>query len=72
MRQFFRTTPEELRDAARIDGASELRIFLRVMLPLIRVGVAVLAVFTFIGYWGEFPWPLIVTQSEDLCTSTWG
>ena len=72
MRQFFRTTPEELRDAARIDGASELRIFLRVMLPLIRVGVAVLAVFTFIGYWGEFLWPLIVTQSENLYTLNLG
>jgi multiple sugar transport system permease protein len=72
MRQFFRTAPEELRDAARIDGASELWIFLRVMLPLVRAGVAVLAVFTFIAYWGEFLWPLVVTQSENLYTLNLG
>jgi multiple sugar transport system permease protein len=68
MRQFFRTTPEELRDAARIDGASELWIFARVMLPLVRAGIAVLAVFTFIADWGDFLWPLIATQSENLYT----
>lgn len=72
MRQFFRTTPEELREAARIDGASELWVFLRVMLPLVRAGVAVLAVFTFIAYWGEFLWPLVVTQSENLYTLNLG
>lgn len=68
MRQFFRTTPEELRDAARIDGASELWIFARVMLPLVRAGIAVLAVFTFIADWGDFLWPLVATQSENLYT----
>ena len=72
MRQFFRTAPEELRDAARIDGASELWIFARVMLPLVRAGVAVLAVFTFIAEWGDFLWPLIVTQSENLYTLNLG
>jgi multiple sugar transport system permease protein len=68
MRQFFRTTPEELRDAARIDGASELWIFARVMLPLVRAGIAVLAVFTFIADWGDFLWPLVATQSQSLYT----
>jgi multiple sugar transport system permease protein len=68
MRQFFRTAPEELRDAARIDGASELWIFLRVMLPQVRAGIAVLAVFTFIADWGEFLWPLVATQSQNLFT----
>ena len=72
MRQFFRTTPEELREAARIDGASELWIFARVMLPLVRAGVAVLAVFTFIALWGEFLWPLVATQSENLYTLNLG
>lgn len=72
MRQFFRTTPGELREAARIDGASELWIFLRVMLPLVRAGVAVLAVFTFIALWGEFLWPLVATQSENLYTLNLG
>jgi multiple sugar transport system permease protein len=68
MRQFFRSAPEELRDAAKIDGASELWIFLRVMLPLVRAGIAVLFVFTFIFNWGEFLWPLVATQSESLYT----
>ena len=72
MRQFFRTTPEELREAARLDGASELWVFLRVMLPLVRAGVAVLAVFTFIAMWGEFLWPLVATQNENLYTLNLG
>lgn len=72
MRQFFRTTPGELRDAARIDGASELWLFIRVMLPLVRAGIAVLGVFTFIAEWGDFLWPLIVTQSQNLYTLNLG
>lgn len=72
MRQFFRGAPEELRDAARIDGASELWIFARVMIPLVRAGIAVLAVFTFIAEWGDFLWPLIVTQNENLYTLNLG
>lgn len=72
MRQFFRTTPEELRDAARIDGASELWIFARVMLPLVSAGVAVLGVFNFVTMWGEFLWPLVVSQNENLYTLNLG
>lgn len=72
MRQFFRTLPEELRDSAKIDGASEWWIFVRVMLPLCRAGAAVLAVFTFIFYWGDFLWPLIVTQNQNLYTLNLG
>lgn len=72
MRQFFRGLPAELRDAARIDGASELRIFISIMLPLVRPAAAVLGVFTFISDWGNFIWPLVVTQSPDLSTLTVG
>ena len=72
MRQFFRTLPEELRDSARMDGASEFWIFSRIMLPLVRAGVAVLAVFTFVAFWGDFLWPLIVTQSPSLYTLNLG
>jgi multiple sugar transport system permease protein len=72
MRQFFRTLPEELRDSARMDGASEFWIFSRIMLPLVRSGVAVLAVFTFVAFWGDFLWPLIVTQSPSLYTLNLG
>lgn len=72
MRQFFRTLPGELSDSAKIDGASEFRIFRSVMLPLIRPAAAVLGVFTFIADWGNFIWPLVVTQSSSLSTLTLG
>ncbi len=68
MRQFFRSLPGELTDSARIDGASEWRIFMSVMLPLIRPAVAVLGVFTFIADWSNFIWPLIETQSTNMST----
>lgn len=68
LRQFFRTLPGELADSARVDGAGELRIFASIMLPLIKPAVAVLAVFTFISNWGNFLWPLIVTQSQNRAT----
>jgi multiple sugar transport system permease protein len=68
MRQFFRSLPGELTDSARIDGASEWRIFISVMLPLIRPAVAVLGVFTFIADWSNFIWPLIETQSTNMST----
>ncbi|MFE3452581.1 carbohydrate ABC transporter permease [Nonomuraea sp. NPDC059194] len=60
LRQFFRSVPRELREAARIDGAGELRTFLQIMLPLARPAMGVLAVFTFITYWNSFLWPLIM------------
>lgn len=72
MRQFFRTLPEELSDSARLDGASEWRIFGQILLPLARAGVAVLAVFTFIADWGNFLWPLVVTESTRLETLNLG
>lgn len=68
LRQFFGTLPGELADSARVDGAGELRIFASIMLPLIKPAVAVLAVFTFISNWGNFLWPLIVTQSQNRAT----
>jgi multiple sugar transport system permease protein len=72
MRQFFRTLPNELSDSAKIDGASEARIFFLIMLPLVRPAAAVLGVFTFIADWGNFLWPLIATQSTNLSTLTLG
>lgn len=60
LRQFFVTVPQELDDAARVDGAGVVRTFLTIMLPLARSTLAVLAVFTFIAYWNSFLWPLIV------------
>lgn len=61
MRQFFRGIPYELEEAARIDGAGPIRSFLQIILPLAKSAVAVLAVFTFMGYWNSYLWPLIVT-----------
>ena len=65
LRQFFLTVPAELVDSARIDGAGPFNIFFRIMLPLARPAIAVLAMFTFIGYWGSFLWPLIVINTVD-------
>jgi len=64
MRQFMRTVPSELIEAARIDGAGEMYIFARIVLPLVRPALAALGIFTLVGNWEEFLWPLIVTNSE--------
>lgn len=68
LRQFMQTIPNEMIEAARIDGASELRIFWRVVLPLCVPALAVLAIFTFMWRWNEFLWPLIAVSSEDMWT----
>lgn len=60
LRQFMHSIPTELIDAARIDGASEYGIFYRVILPLSTAPLAALGIFTFIGQWDDFLWPLIV------------
>jgi multiple sugar transport system permease protein len=64
MRQFIQTIPSELMEAARIDGAGELRIFGQIVLPLIKPALAALGIFTLVGNWEEFLWPLIVTSSD--------
>lgn len=63
LRQFFLTVPAELMDSARVDGAGPFSIFFRILLPLSRPALAVLAMFTFIAYWGSFLWPLIVIDN---------
>jgi len=68
MRQFFQTLPRDLFDAGRIDGVSELGLFLRIGLPLVGPGLAALGIFAFIGNWNAFLWPLIVAQSPDMRT----
>jgi multiple sugar transport system permease protein len=59
LRQFFMTLPEELAEAARIDGASELGIFTRIILPLAKPALAVVALFQFMGTWNDYLGPLI-------------
>jgi multiple sugar transport system permease protein len=68
MRQFISTLPDELLDAARIDGASEPRIFFSILMPLITPALATLGTFTFIGSWNNFLWPLLVASKRELHT----
>jgi multiple sugar transport system permease protein len=68
MRQFMLDIPDELLDAARVDGASEVRIFWTVVLPLCGPGLATLGILTFLASWNNFLWPLVVAQSEDMYT----
>jgi multiple sugar transport system permease protein len=64
MRQFIQTIPDELLDAARIDGASDWRVFWQMIMPLSRPALSALAIFHFIWIWNDFLWPLIVTDSD--------
>jgi multiple sugar transport system permease protein len=68
VRQFARGIPDELLEAARIDGAGELRIFTTVVVPLLKPIVATLAVFSFLATWNDFMWPLIVLTDDSLHT----
>ncbi|RAH97457.1 sugar ABC transporter permease [Acuticoccus sediminis] len=68
MRQFFMTVPDELIDAARIDGLSEFRIWWEIAMPLVTPALSALAIFTFLGNWTAFLWPLIATSESTLFT----
>jgi multiple sugar transport system permease protein len=68
MRQFMTTLPRELEDAARIDGASFFRIYRTIILPLTKPALATLGIFTFLGSWNNFLWPLIIISSLNLKT----
>ncbi|NUR89052.1 MAG: carbohydrate ABC transporter permease [Nonomuraea sp.] len=68
MRQFIADLPDELIQAARVDGARELRIFFRIILPLCGPALATLGLITFLGAWNNFLWPAVVAQSEDMYT----
>ncbi|MCE1245448.1 MAG: carbohydrate ABC transporter permease [Firmicutes bacterium] len=66
MRQAYLVIPQELEDAARIDGCGELGIWYRIMLPLTRPALATLAIFAFVAYWNTFMWPLVILRSKEL------
>jgi multiple sugar transport system permease protein len=68
MRQFMMSIPNDLIESARIDGASEFRIYWSVVLPLCRPVLATLGIFTFMGTWNDFLWPLIVMLREESYT----
>ena len=68
MRQYARAIPDSLLDAARIDGAGELRIFVSIVLPMARPILVALAIITFMGTWNDFLWPLIVLTDDEMYT----
>jgi multiple sugar transport system permease protein len=68
MRQFLQSIPDEVLESARVDGASELKILRSIVLPLAAPGMATLAIFTFLGAWNDFLWPLIVINTDSLRT----
>jgi multiple sugar transport system permease protein len=65
MRQFIKGVPDELIDAARLDGASELRILVRIVAPLVTPAIAALALFAFVYYWNAYLWPLTVLSGRE-------
>lgn len=68
LRQFFARIPHELEEAAVLDGATTPRIYWNVIMPLAKPALATLGIFTFIGSWNDFVWPLLVTSDVDMRT----
>jgi multiple sugar transport system permease protein len=68
MRQFIQSLPRELEDAARVDGANEWQVFIKIIVPLSRPAIATVAIFSFVGAWNAFLWPLIVLAKRELLT----
>jgi sn-glycerol 3-phosphate transport system permease protein len=71
-RQFFMTVPDELAEAARVDGASPMRFFWDVLLPLSKTSIAALFVIQFIYGWNQYLWPLLITTEESMYTAVIG
>lgn len=72
MRQFFRTLPDELEEAAILDGCTPWQIYWRILLPHARPAVMVLAVLTWVNVWNDFLWPLLMIQRNSIATLTLG
>ena len=68
MRQYIQAVPSELMESARIDGASEMRIYAQIIVPLVRPGLTTLAILTFLGSWNSYIWPLMVLRGNDVIT----
>ena len=71
-RQFFMTVPDELAEAARMDGAGPMRFFIDVLLPLSKTSIAALFVIQFIYGWNQYLWPLLITTQESMYTTVIG
>jgi len=72
MRQFFLNFPKELEEAARIDGSGILRTYFRIVVPNALPAVSALAIYTFLGAWNDFQWPLIILSNKEMYTLTLG
>lgn len=72
LRQFFMSIPKEMEEAAIIDGCNAFQIFRHIMVPLTQSAFVTLAIFTFLGAWNDFTWPLIVLNSNEMRTLTVG
>lgn len=72
LRQFFMTIPNDLSEMAEMDGAGDFRVFWNMILPLSKPALSAVAVFTFLGSWNDFLWPLLVLNSEDKYTLSLG
>ncbi len=68
LRQAFKTVPNDLIDAARIDGASEFRIWAQIMLPVVRPSLATVAIFTVVVSWNDYLWPSLMLHTRELLT----
>jgi multiple sugar transport system permease protein len=62
------SVPSEMLEAARIDGAGEFKTFMKIVLPISKPALAVLGIFTFVGQWNSFLWPLIITNTNEMRT----
>jgi len=71
-RQFFLTVPDELAEAARVDGAGPMRFFWTILLPLSRTNIAALSVILFIYGWNQYLWPLLITTDTNMTTIVMG
>ena len=72
MRQFFLSIPRELEEAAKMDGASIFRTYIKIILPISKPAIAALAIYTFVGTWNDFLWPLLMTSDKNMYTLTVG
>lgn len=72
LRQFFLGLPKELEEAALIDGATRLGIFVRIVIPLAKPALSALTIFTVLGSWNDFLWPMVVTSKSKMFTITVG
>ena len=68
LRQFFLTIPKDLHDSAKIDGASNWRFLWQILVPLSKGSISAFGIFSFLGAWSQYLWPLVITNEESMRT----